>query len=218
MKAIAIAACALPLTLALPAAGVAAPITPVATDVPAGAYTLDKAHASLIFRVSHLGFSNYTGRFTRFDAQLQLDPKAPELASLTAKVETASLDADNAPAGFLDELRGPSWLDAAQFPEISFRSTAIELTGPNTARITGDFTLHGVTSPLVLEAIFNGGYVGHPMDPNARIGFSAKGQLKRSAFGIAYGIPAPGTTMGVSDEVEIVIETEFTGPAMTEEH
>lgn len=84
----------------------------------------------------------------------------------------------------------------------------------DTLRVRGDLTLHGVTRPIVLEATFNGGYAGHPMDPNARIGFSAQGTLKRSEFGIAQGIPAPGTTMGVSDEVNVVIEAEFTGPPL----
>jgi polyisoprenoid-binding protein YceI len=96
-----------------------------------------------------------------------------------------------------------------------FRSSKVESTGANTFRILGDFTLHGVTQPLVLDAIYNGGYEGHPMDPHARIGFSAQGSLQRSAFGIAYGIPAPGTTMGVSDRVEIIIEAEFSGPPFT---
>ena len=66
---------------------------------------------------------------------------------------------------------------------------------------------------MVLEATFNGGYAGHPLDPHARIGFSAHGTLLRSEFGISYGIPAPGTTMGVSDAVEVVLEAEFNGPA-----
>ncbi len=80
---------------------------------------------------------------------------------------------------------------------MEFESRQVDVTGVNTVRIHGDLTLHGVTRPIVLEATFNGGYAGHPMDPNARIGFSAQGTLKRSEFGIAYGIPAPGTTMGV---------------------
>ena len=88
------------------------------------------------------------------------------------------------------------------------------MTGANTVRIHGDLTLHGVTRPIVLAATFNGGYAGHPMDPNARIGFSAQATLRRSEFGITYGIPAPGTTMGVGDEVDVVIEAEFTGPPL----
>ncbi len=61
---------------------------------------------------------------------------------------------------------------------MEFESRQIEVTGVNTVRIHGDLTLHGVTRPIVLEATFNGGYAGHPMDPNARIGFSAQATLQ----------------------------------------
>jgi len=195
---------------AAPAASAAS--TPNAPNVPAGIYTLDKAHASLIFHVNHLGFSNYTARFKRFDARLLFDPADLTSSSVTATIDPRSLDLDNPPTGFTDALLGEKWLAAEQFPEMEFRSTKVELTGSNTFRIIGDFTLHGVTRPVVLEATFNGGYQGHPMDPHARIGFSAHGSLRRSEFGIAFGIPAPGTTMGVSDQVDVVIEAEFSGP------
>ena len=90
-------------------------------------------------------------------------------------------------------------------------STSVTLTGPNTADVTGDLTLHGVTRPITLAVAYNGGWGAMPMDPaGARIGFSATGRLNRSDFGIGYGLPAPGTTMGVWDEVKIEIETEFT--------
>jgi polyisoprenoid-binding protein YceI len=131
---------------------------------------------------------------------------------VTATVDPRSLDLDNPPPGFVDELLGDQFLDAAKFPEMSFKSTKLESISANQVRITGDFTLHGVTKPVVLVATFNGGYEGHPMDPHARIGFSAHGSLNRGDFGIAYGIPAPGTTMGVSDRVDIAIEAEFSGP------
>ncbi|MBC7983947.1 MAG: polyisoprenoid-binding protein [Candidatus Obscuribacterales bacterium] len=193
--------------------------TPAATapsivKVPAGTYMLDKAHASLTFRVNHLGFSNYTARFKSFDAQLQFDPANFAASTVSAKIEPRSLDLDNPPPGFTDDLLGEQWLNAKQFPEMTLRSTKVESTGANSLRITGDLTLHGVTKPIVLTATFNGGYEGHPMDPHARIGFSAQGSFKRSDFGVAYGIPAPGTTMGVSDAVEVVIEAEFSGPPL----
>ena len=193
---------------------VAAAIVPAKTDAPAGSYTLDKAHASLIFRVNHIGFSNYTGRFGNFDARLQFDPANPTASSVTATVDPRSLGLENPPAGFVDEMLGAKWLDAGQFAQMKFQSTKVEPTGANTARITGDFTLHGVTLPVVLDATFNGGYAGHPLDPHARIGFSAHGSLKRAAFGVALGVPPPGSTMGVGDNVEIIIEAEFNGPPL----
>ena len=82
-------------------------------------------------------------------------------------------------------------------------------------QITGTLTLHGVTRPMVLEATYNGGYAGMPdRDPHARVGFSAHGAFKRSDFGIAFGIPAPGTTIGVGDAIDFSIEAEFTGPPL----
>jgi polyisoprenoid-binding protein YceI len=184
------------------------------SGVPAGAYSLDTAHTSLIFRVSHLGFSNYTGRFSSIAAQLRFDPENLAASSVVVSIDPRSLALENPPPGFVDELLGTQWLDAVQFPHMTFRSTRVEVTAPNNVHITGDLTLHGVTRPVTLDAVFNGGYAGHPMEPHARIGFSAQGTFKRSEFGVASGIPAPGSTMGVSNEVDVVIEAEFTGPPL----
>jgi polyisoprenoid-binding protein YceI len=184
-------------------------------DVPAGAYTIDQTHTSVVFRVSHLGFSNYTARFKKASAQLQFDPNNLAASNVTVNVDTKSIETDFpnvAEHDFNAQLTGEQWLDAAKHPQITFRSTKVEVTGPRTMRIHGDLTLRGVTRPMVLDARFNGGYAGHPLDKNARIGFSAHGTLKRSEFGISYGIPEPGSTFGVGDEVEVIVETEFSGP------
>lgn len=187
-------------------------------DVPAGAYTIDKAHTSLVFRIDHMSFSNFTGRFTRVDANLQLDPANLRGSSVQVTVDPTSIASDNAPDGFLGLLTSAEWLNTAQFQDITFRSTNVEQTvnvekAISVLRITGDLTLHGVTRPIVLEATLNGGYAGHPMDPHARIGFSAHGTFKRSDFGVSIGLPPPGTTMGLGDDIDVVIETELSGPA-----
>ncbi|MEQ8877185.1 MAG: YceI family protein [Phycisphaerales bacterium] len=200
--------CGLPLAVVLGGAVVAQ------EALPAGSYVLDPHHSTLRFSVSHLGFSDYVMSFDRFDAALELDPAEPGKAALSVTVEPASLDVPRPPEGFMAELMGETWLNVGAHPEITFASTGIEMTGEESASVTGDLTLLGVTGPVVLEVTFNGGYRGHPMDPNARIGFSAEGRFNRSDFGMGYGVPAPGTTMGVGDEVTVRIETEFTGPAM----
>lgn len=187
---------------------------PPKADIPAGDYTLDKHHATLVFRVNHLGFSNYTAAFADFDAKLHFDQNNAGASTLEATIDPKSLTLPAPPEGFLAELTGPQWLNAATYPAITFKSTKIETTGPDTGKVTGDLTLHGVTKPVTLDVTYNGGYAGHPMDPHARIGFSAKGTFKRSDFGIAFGVPAPGTTMGVSDEVQVAIEAEFSGPPL----
>ena len=208
MKRLAICAGAL---FALSAAN-AADIKPIAVDLPKGTYTLDPAHANLTFKVNHLGFSNYTARFSHFDAKLILNPKQPGRASLTATIDPRSLDLNTPPAGFLDQLMGEQWFDAAKYPEMTFKSSKVSLTNIDAAEVTGDFTMHGVTKPVTLSVKFNGGWPGMQMDPHARIGFSAEGKLKRSDFGMGFGIPAPGTNLGVGDEVSFAIEAEFSGP------
>jgi len=185
---------------------------PAAPNVPAGEYRLDPSHASLVFRVNHLGFSHFTSQFRKFDATLVLDPKHPERASVTATIDPHSIEIVD-PTLAVD-IQGPQWFDSTKFPQMAFRSTRVQLTGPNTARITGELSLRGITLPVSWDATFNGGYAANPYDPKgARIGFSAHGALKRSAFGMAFGIPAPGTTMGVGDDVDFTIEAEFNHPA-----
>jgi len=186
----------------------------VVHTAPAGAYTLDKAHGSLVIRVNHISYSNFTARFTTWDASLNLDPAAPENSSISVTIDPRSITSDNPPPGFVDIMRN-DFLQAPTHPEITFRSTRVERTGPNTARITGDLTLLGVTKPVTLEARFNGGYAGMPVyDPNARVGLSATGSFNRSDFGMTYGLPPEGTNLGVGDRVDLVIETEFSGPAL----
>ncbi len=185
-----------------------------APPVPAGNYVLDKYHATLIFAVDHLGFSRYTASFSEFDAELKFDPKKPAASSVTVTVNPKSLSLPNPPPGFTKTLLGKQWLDAEQYPRITFRSTDINLVAPETMLIHGVLNLHGVSQTITLKATYNGGYAGHPMDPHARIGFSATGSFNRSDFGIDFGIPAPGSKMGVSDNVDIVIEAEFSGPPL----
>jgi len=200
------------LLMAMPAA---AETAPGVSGLPAGDYRSDPSHTSLTFEVSHMGFSHYTARFTKIDAQMSLDPAHPEAAKLTATIDPQSLDLNAPPPGFHDELMGKGWFEAAAFPKMTFVSTQVVLTGDATADVTGDLSLHGMTRPVVLHVRFNGGYPGMPVyDPHARIGFSATGSLKRSDFGISFGIPQPGSDMGVGDQVDFRIETEFTGPAL----
>jgi polyisoprenoid-binding protein YceI len=187
---------------------------PSIEGIPAGDYTLDPAHSTFMFKVSHLGFSNFTGWFNTFSADLKIDPANPSAASLVATVDPASLTVHAPPDGFQEHLLGADFIDAKQFPQIIFTSTAITMTSPNTAAVTGDLSLHGVTKPVTLSMTYNGGYEGHIYEPRARIGFSVSGVFKRSDFGIGGGVPKPGESMGVSDDVNVVIEAEFLGPEM----
>lgn len=192
------------------AAPAAKPAPAPSPPPPAGTYVLDKAHTSVTFRVSHMGFSRYTASFRQVDGRLQFDPAHPAAMKVNATIAVPSLEVNAPPAGFHDQLMSKEFFEAAKYPTITFRSTQVAPTGPRNAKVTGDFTLHGVTRPLTLDVTYNGGYPPNSMDPSgARIGFSAHGVVKRSAFGMGFGVPAPGSNMGVGDDVEVMIETEF---------
>ena len=181
-----------------------APAAPtVSTDIataPAGTYGLEKSHASIGFKVRHMGFADYAMRFNDFDATIVLDPKAPEKSSVKATIKPASLDSNN--AKLTEHTSGADFFNVAKFADITFASTKIEKTGANTGKIYGDLTLLGVTKPVVLNATFVGGGE-HTMMKKYDIGFNATTTIKRSEFGMNYGIPM------VSDEVTVDINAEF---------
>ncbi|MFD2206442.1 YceI family protein [Kiloniella antarctica] len=165
-----------------------------------GAYTLDPDHASLIFSINHLGFSSYIGRFNRLDSSLDFDPENPEKARLSARVMIDSLDVNN--SAFAEDLKGPSWFNAKEFPSAYFESTEIKLTGDKQASMIGNLTLKGVTKPVTFDVSFNGG-ADNFLTGKYTLGFEARGIIKRSEFGVTFLVPA------ISDEVELKISTEF---------
>lgn len=191
----------------------------IALTVPAGDYTLDKGHASLTVRVNHLGLSNYTMRFTDFDATLAFNPEDVTASSVTATINPASIRTDY-PGDYCaghdctvyrtwdeDVARNPRWLNADEHGDISFTSTSLTQTGPNTGTMTGDLTFRGVTQPVTLDVTFNGELNPMPFRQDTiAIGFSAAGSLDRSAFGMDAFIP------NIGDAVEIIIEAEFHRP------
>lgn len=170
------------------------------SELRGGAYRLDPDHAILLWKVDHLGFSTFVGRFDRLDATLDFDPERPEAAILDVVVDTASIST-HVP-GFADDLRGSSWLDVERFPEARFSATAITVTGPDTGTVTGDLTLLGVTRPIVLDVTFNGG-AQSLLTGRYTLGFSATTTFDRTAFGLSTLAPAIGR------EVTLEINAEF---------
>lgn len=181
-------------------------VTPdLKTDVQAvkgGQYSLDKDHASLIFKINHLGFSTYVARFNKLDASLNFDPENIEKSSLEVIVDMTSIDVNN-PA-FAEQLRGADWLDATQFPQAVFKTTRyIGSTEKNVFAFEGDLTFHGVTKPVVLNVTFHGGGRNMLTRKNT-LGFSAHTTFKRSEFGVGKF-----TSMGIGDDVTLDINVEF---------
>lgn len=165
-----------------------------------GTYKLDPDHGKITWSVSHLGFSTYVGQFTDVSATLVLDPQKIPASRLDAQVNMASVASLNTA---LDEhLKAPDFFDVARYPIATLRATQIRIISANTAEITGELTLRGVTRPLVITADFNQAGKG-PADGRYTLGFDGRGRIKRSEFGIAYGLPVLG------DEVTLHFEAEF---------
>jgi len=165
-----------------------------------GAYRLDPEHASLLFKIDHLGFSQLVGRFDTIDALLDFDPADPEAGRLKVVIDPASIDL-NLPE-FEEDLRGASWFDIARYPEVRFESRTIEITGVNTGQLTGELTLRGTTKDVMLDVTFNGGG-SNLITGRYTLGFAASGTIKRSDFGLGAYAPAVG------DDVTLEIHAEF---------
>ena len=190
--------------LALLAGALASCISPpsIAPDAaPPGAYALDPGHASVTWRVSHgAGLSLYTARFDRFDATLDFDPADPAAARVAATIDATSVSTGDPD---FDAQIARVVFDAVDHPEIRFVSTAVVVTGANSADVTGDLTLKGVTAPVTLQVVYNGGAFDILRNADV-VGFSASGSIDRAAFGAdAY------VNLGVGAEVTLTIEAEF---------
>ena len=165
-------------------------------QAPAGSYTIDPDHASVIARVSHLRYSWSIFRFDKVSGTLKWDPANPANSSLTAKVETASITSNV--KGFAQELSGNNFLKSAAFPEATFVSTAFRQMSTRRGKVDGQLTLMGKTRPVTFDVELVGAGKGFADRP--RLGASAKGSINPVDFGLP---PLFG------DSIEIVIDVEF---------
>lgn len=173
-------------------------------DAPAGEYVLDKTHASITWKVMHLGMSHYTARFTGFDMALVLDPATPTKSTISVTIDPRSVETDFPfpEKEDFDKVIAEKFLMAGEHPTITFQSSSLKATGPKTGKLTGNLTLMGVTKPVTLDVKLNGAMV-HPFRKVPVIGFSATGTFKRSEFGSTV-LQGP-----VGDEITVIIEAEF---------
>jgi polyisoprenoid-binding protein YceI len=187
------------LSLATPVLAQAAPV-----NAPAGTYVLDNTHASVTWRVKHLGLSMYTGRFAKMDSSITLDPKTPTRSSVTVSIDPRSVRTDFPfpEKEDFDKVVAERFLGAVAHPAITFTSTGLTATGATTGKLTGNLSFNGVTKPVILDVTLNGAMT-HPFRKIPVIGFSARGKINRSDFG-SKELLGP-----IGDEVELLIEAEY---------
>jgi len=175
-------------------------VEPELAKLKAGAYSLDKTHASLLFKIQHLGLSTYVGRFNQFDASLEFDPENIDAAKLSAVIEVDSLDIND--VGLKDDLMGRSWFHQSAYPQAVFESTSVRSVQGSDFVFSGNLTWRGVTKPIIVSATFNGG-ANNILTGKYTLGFSASASFSRSEFGMDKFVPLVG------DEVTIETYAEF---------
>lgn len=181
--------------LALPFAAYAAPEN----------FTMDPNHTYAYFEVEHLGVSIQRGRFDRTSGKFSLDRTAKS-ASVELSIETASVSSgDNVkgsrPRTLDDHLKTADFFNVAEFPRMTFKSTGVKFAGDNPAEIAGNLTLIGVTKPVTLK-VERWVCKDHPVIKKAMCGGNASATLKRTDFGMKYGVPAIG------DEIRLWVSVE----------
>lgn len=179
---------------------IAPKVTPELAALKPGQYKLDPNHASLVFKIQHLGLSTYVGRFNQLQANLDFTPENMAAAKLEAEVIIASIDVNN--LTLEQTLQNSTWFDSEQFPKAHFISESVTQTSNGEFVFHGKLTLHGITRPISFNARFHGG-ADNWMTGKYTLGFSANANIKRADFGMTSYIPIVG------NDVQLEIHAEF---------
>lgn len=175
--------------------------TAITTPLPVGTWVVDPKHSNVGFQVKHMGIATVRGHFKAYTGRLEISADGTMVASGTveaASVDTNELKRDN-------HLRSPDFFDIEQFPELSFTSTSIKATGKDTIEVTGDFTMHGVTRPLTLEATVEGTGTD-PWSGDERVALEVTGQLDRRDWEMRFNKGAGAGNALVSDKVKLALD------------
>jgi polyisoprenoid-binding protein YceI len=165
-------------------------------------WKIDESHSAITFSVKHMMVSTVRGRFGSFSGTLEYDPDRPADASVEVTIDVASIDTDWQQRD--DHLRGPDFFDVASFPAMTFRSSRVELSGGQSARIHGELSMRGVTKPVVLRAERIAVVQG--MQGERRAAFEAEAKIDREAWGLTWNVGLEAGGFLVSKDVRIVLD------------
>jgi polyisoprenoid-binding protein YceI len=165
-------------------------------------YELDPEHLTIAFLVEHIGYAKVLGQFLEASGDYTFDEATGELSAVRVVVETRSVATHHEARD--EHLRSGDFLDARAHPTMTFTAVGAERTGERTFAVSGELELNGTKRPLALEATWNKS-APYPIGDRADVmGVSLRGSLKRSEFGMAYGV----ANDLVGDDVEIIVELE----------
>jgi polyisoprenoid-binding protein YceI len=188
------------------AAAQQAPGGPPSAPLPPNGWRVDMNHSAVTFRVRHLGISWVNGLFKIWTGDLVFDPAHPEAASVTAHIQTNSVDTGNERRD--GDIRSGNYLAVDSFPEMVFVSRQVQKVDETHFRITGDLTLRGQTHPVTLDAEMIGTMSGQR---GKRIAFTATTTINRMDYGVAFNRLTEGAQV-VGSEIRITIDIEASQP------
>jgi polyisoprenoid-binding protein YceI len=167
-------------------------------------YTVDSSHASVVFKINHMGYSNVYGMFGDVSGDFTIDEQSPDKSSMNILIKTDSADTKHAKRN--EHLLKADFFDAKLYPTITFKSTSFKKTADKVYEVKGDLTLHGKKNPVSFTLNrFNTGE--DPMRKHVT-GGEAKFTIKRSAYGMNF-MNGPGK---IGDDVEIIVSLEGMHP------
>jgi polyisoprenoid-binding protein YceI len=170
------------------------------SSVRADDYTIDRVHSAALFKVQHFQAGYTWGTFAGPTGTVSYDPADPTKASFDVSIDTKTIDTRNKMRD--KDLQGPDFLDVAQFPTMTFKSTSIEKSGDTSMKVTGDLTIHGVTKSITVDMDMTG--TGPGMKPGeVRTGFETTFTINRMDYGVTKD-PAPA----VGSDVTITVALE----------
>jgi polyisoprenoid-binding protein YceI len=168
------------------------------TEIPTGTYTVDPAHSNVGFEVRHMGIATVRGAFKQFSGSVDASGEFP---TLSGAVEVSSIDTGESNRD--GHLQSPEFFDAQQYPQITFTTTATELTGNGQIKLNGEITIKGITKPIELT----GTLAENGQDPwgNERVGFEVEGKIDRREFDLKWNQTLPNGNLLVANDVKLVI-------------
>jgi polyisoprenoid-binding protein YceI len=162
---------------------------------PAQSWRIDEEKTAIGFKIDAVGFPTTRGRFTRYSGRILLDFDHPAKSFTSFTVASDSVELGS--KTFNDFVKSAALLNVTRFPTLSFASTQVEKLGPRTARVIGDLTMLGVTKPVALTVTVE----TEPSGKRRVVAFAATATLKRSDYGMIFGIPL------IDDALEITVKT-----------
>jgi polyisoprenoid-binding protein YceI len=175
-------------------------------------WQLDPAHSLVSFSVRHMMISKVKGFFENFEGDFSMDEENPAASTLTVRIDAASINTRNEQRD--GHLRSADFLDAGNYPVLTFQSTGVEVLGQNNARLNGNLTIREITRPVTLDVE----YIGTAKSPwgKTSVGFNASTTINRKDWNLTWnqGLETGGVLVG--DEIEINIELELVKVAETQ--